>query len=81
MKTLFLTIAALLITVASFAQSNNKIVKTFPCHDYNSNIYQQKIKTIDSLKKHGFVLTGIRVDNTYKQKGHNTQVLTFFKVK
>lgn len=77
MKNLIIITALVLSSIAASAQ--NKIVKTFPCCDQHSNAYQAKVKTIDSLRKAGYVLSGFRVDNTFAKKGHNTQVLTFFK--
>lgn len=83
MKTLtkIIYIAALaLVASVSFGQTKPQtIVKTFHCHDQYSNIHDAKIKTIDSLKKLGFKVQGFRVDYTFKQKGFNTQVFTFYK--
>lgn len=79
MKKLIITASIVLTSLVTFGQSVIKVTKSFPCHDQHSNVAIAKRKTIDSLTKQGYVLQGLRVEQTVAKKGYNTQVLTFVK--
>lgn len=75
MKTLKLTIVALLLTVSAFAQKHQVITKVLPCFDPMSVSYANSpYKVIDSLKKQGYKVTGM-----YRITGTKTCKWTLIK--
>lgn len=80
MKTLIITTALLLISLLSFGQSKTKIVKVvkeFPRYyiiGNNAFASEQQVKSTDSLKKLGYVPTGVIYVND-----RGTMKVTFIK--